>query len=198
MGKSATANMLRALGVPVFDSDACVHGLLATGGAGVKAVVARFPECWDKQTDTINRQILGKVVFGNKAAKKDLESILHPLVWKAQRNFLAKSRRAGHKQVVLDIPLLYETGSHRKCDRIICVTAPAFVQQQRVLKRPGMTMEKLASILDGQLPDIQKRKMSDHVIHTGLGRAATLQSLKKALRYTSALDYEAPQEEQEE
>lgn len=197
MGKSATANMLRALGVPVFDSDACVHALLAQGGAGILGVKNKFPECWDKTTATINRQILGRIVFNDKEARKDLESILHPLVWKAQREFLAKCRRAGHKQVVLDIPLLFETGSHRKCDRIICVTAPAFVQQQRVLKRPGMTLEKLAGILEGQIPDAQKRKMADHVIHTGLGRAATLQSLKKALRYAPDTPAE-PNEEQAE
>lgn len=185
MGKSAAAKMLRVMRFPVFDSDACVHSLLATGGAGVGPVLNRFPEAKDSSRRGIDRKKLGEIVFRDPAARKALEAILHPLVWSAQRQFIAKSRRAGYRKIILDIPLLFETGSHRKCDAILCVSAPHFIQRQRVLSRTGMTEDKFMAILMGQLGDHHKRKLSDYIIPTGIGRAFTLQRLKKTLRLIS-------------
>ncbi len=182
MGKSTAAQMLRVLKIPVFDSDAYVHDALKSNHAVIQGIHAHFPDCFDKKTKKINRQALGHIVFKNTAARQTLESILHPHVWHAQRDFIAKCRRAGYTKIVLDIPLLFETGSERKCNEIICVTAPSFLQQQRVLARSGMTAEKFNAILKRQLPDLHKKRMADHIIPTGLGRAATLQHLKKALQ----------------
>ena len=182
MGKSTAAQMLRALKIPVFDSDACVHDLMNTDPDIIQQISLYFPSAHNKKTNKINRQELGRIVFSNDSARQTLESILHPHIWAKQREFIAKTRRARHKQIVLDIPLLFETGSDRKCDIILCVTAPNFIQQQRVLSRAGMTFEKFSSILQRQLPDTDKRKLADFLIPTGLGRAKTLQHLKKALR----------------
>jgi dephospho-CoA kinase len=183
MGKSATAKMLRVMKIPVFDSDACVHHLLSQNPATMAEVAQAFPEAWDSVRQVIDRKKLGAIVFHKPIARKTLEFIIHPKVWKAQRDFIAKTRRAGQRWVVLDIPLLFETGSNRKCDSVFCVTAPSFIQQQRVLGRATMTPEKFKAILKGQMPDAHKRKLSDVVILTGLGRATTLQHLKKALRH---------------
>lgn len=182
MGKSATATLLRGMGIRVFDSDACVHDLLGPNGKAVPMILARFPEVAGSNGRGIDRKKLGQIVFYDEAARRDLEAILHPLVWKAQRHFIGAAKRAGQKQIVLDIPLLFETGSDRKCDTVLCVTAPRFIQRQRVLSRPFMTEEKFQGILRGQMPDVQKRHLADHVIQTGLGRAFALQSLKKLVR----------------
>ena len=179
MGKSATATLLRVLKIPVFDSDACVHGLL--NGAAIPHIRATFPSVWDGTRQSIDKQALGRIVFADATAKAQLETILHPLVWAEQQKFIAKARRAGHRQIVLDIPLLFETGRNRICDKTICVTAPSFLQKSRVLARNGMSSEKYTAILKSQLPDRDKRYLSDFVIHTGLGRAFTLQKLKKIL-----------------
>ncbi len=179
MGKSATATLLRVLKVPVFDSDACVHLLLTS--TAIPQIRRIFPSVWNAAHQSIDRQVLGRIVFASPQAKQELESILHPLVWAEQQKFIAKCRRAGHRQVVLDIPLLFETGRDRICDKIICVTAPAFLQKSRVTSRRGMSSEKYQAILDAQLPDVDKRHLSNFVVHTGLGRAFTLQKLKKIL-----------------
>lgn len=180
MGKSTAAKILRVLKVPVFDSDACVHDLLA--GAARLEIQLNFPESFDKKENTINRQILAQIIFTSPEAKTKLESILHPLVWSEQQKFIAKCRRAGFSHVILDVPLLFETGRDRICDQTICVTAPRFLQKTRVLSRPHMTPEKYASILASQLSDHDKRHLSHFVVQTGLGRSFTLQKLKKILR----------------
>lgn len=179
MGKSATATLLRVLKVPVFDSDACVHDLL--NGAAIPQIKWAFPSVWSKLHETIDRQALARIVFADPAAKFQLEQILHPLVWAAQQKFIAKCKRAGHQRIVLDIPLLFETGRHRICDKTICVTAPNFLQQSRVLSRKNMNSDKYKAILKSQIPDRDKRYLSDFVVQTGLGRAFTLQKLKKIL-----------------
>lgn len=184
MGKSLAAAMVRGLRVPVFDSDAYVHGLL--DGLAVDAILKVFPSVCDPITGKINRKKLGGIVFSDPVARKVLETILHPLVWEGQRKFIAKARRSGQKQVVLDIPLLFETGRERRCDAVLCVTAPLFLQRSRVLGRSGMTEEKFRSILTQQMPDSEKRRRADWVIPTGAGRAFTLQKLKKALRLFSS------------
>jgi dephospho-CoA kinase len=182
MGKSVASSLLRRLGIPVHDSDAAVHELLSPGGAAFTTVSLAFREAWDRKRKVIDRKKLGEIVFADEEARRRLEAILHPLVWRAQKKFLLKARRMGLKKVALDIPLLFETGAERKCDAVITVSAPFLVQKQRVLRRPGMNEKKFFAILSRQLPDIQKRRLSDIVVETGIGRAFTLTSLKKALR----------------
>lgn len=183
MGKSATATLLRVLKIPVFDSDICVHRLIQT--TAVPQIRKAFPSVWNSASQSIDRKALGLIAFARPAAKAELEKILHPLVWQEQQKFIAKCRRAGHRVVVLDVPLLFETGRDRICNKTICVTAPAFIQKNRVLSRKGMSSEKYQAVLKAQMPDRDKRHLSDFVIQTGLGRAYTLQKLKKILGYTS-------------
>ncbi|HTZ79715.1 MAG TPA: dephospho-CoA kinase [Stellaceae bacterium] len=180
MGKSTAAAMLRRLGVPVHDADAEVHRLLGPGGGAVKAVAKAFPATL--AGDRIDRKALGHLVFDHPRALKRLEAILHPMVQAAERRFLARSRRRGVPVAVLDIPLLFETKGERRCDGVIVVSAPPAVQRQRVLRRPGMTAERFASVLARQMPDGEKRRRADWVVPTGLGKAVTLNHLKKVLR----------------
>ncbi len=180
MGKSTAAEMLRSLGLPVHDADAVVHALLAKGGKAVAAVEKAFPGV---VTDgAVDRKALGAKVFGNRTELKRLENILHPLVRKAERDFLVQCRQDRHDVVVLDIPLLFETGGEKRCDGVVVVTAPQFLQTQRVLKRPGMTLERLRQILKSQMPDAEKRRRADWVVDTGLGRRPTLAALAKVVR----------------
>lgn len=171
MGKSTVARMFARLGVPVCDSDILVHKLLATGGAAVERVALRFPAT--RSENGIDRTALGKEVFGNPQALKELEAILHPLVRSGQQRFIRKQAELGRKAVVLDIPLLFETSAEKRCDKVVVVHAPEFIQRQRVLIRPGMTREKFERILTRQLPTRIKCKKADLVIDTGLGKART-------------------------
>jgi dephospho-CoA kinase len=181
MGKSTAAQALRRLGVPVHDADAAVHRLLAPGGRAVAAVLAEFPDV-GTAAGGIDRRRLGGVVFGDAAALKRLEAVLHPLVGAAKRRFLAAAARRRRRLVVLDVPLLYETGGERACDAVLVVSAAAFLQRQRVLARSGMTNEKFRAILAKQLPDAEKRRRTPYVIPTGLGRRVSLDRLRAALR----------------
>lgn len=181
MGKSVAAALLRSLGLPVHDSDAVAHGLLAPYGKAFMIVARTFPDAWDSKTHLIDRRKLGEIVFNDSWEKHRLESIIHPLIWESQRNFVLQARRNGFENVVFDIPLLFETGADARCDVVMCVTAPYFVQRQRVLSRPGMTEEKFFAILNAQMPDQEKRRRADAVIPTGLGRAHTLQAIKNFL-----------------
>jgi dephospho-CoA kinase len=176
MGKSTAAAMFRYLGVPVHDADASIHELMAPGGAGFDPIARAFP---DVIIDgRIDRQALGKIAFADPAVLKQLESILHPLVRVAETRFLAQQRRLGRKLVVLDIPLLYETAGEKRCDHVAVVSAPGFIQRQRVLAREGMTDAKFSAILSKQMPDSEKRKRADFIIPTGLGRAVTFQYIQ--------------------
>jgi dephospho-CoA kinase len=168
MGKSTAAKVFRSLGVPVFDADAVVHCLLEPRGAAVGPVGEAFPDC--RSDGAIDRHRLGRIVFGDSAALARLEAILHPLVREAERRFLADAAAARQPLVVLEIPLLFETGSERRVDAVAVVSAPAFLQRQRVLRRSGMTAERLAAIRTRQLPDTLKRRRADFVIPTGLDR----------------------------
>jgi dephospho-CoA kinase len=181
MGKSTTAAMLRRLAVPVFDADRVVHRLLAPGGAGVQPVTADFPGVRSK-SGGIDRQLLGKQVFADAAALGRLERILHPMVRAAEKRFLRHARAQRKRLAVLDIPLLFETGGERRCDYVLVVSAPALVQRQRLLWRPGMTEIRLAAILEKQMPDCEKRRRADFVIPTGLGRNLTLRRLGAIVR----------------
>ena len=185
MGKSTAAAALRRLGLPVHDADAAVHRLLAPGGAAVRPVLAAFPDVGNP-AGGIDRQRLGTRVFGDPAALKRLEAILHPRVRAAKRRFLATQARRRRPMVVLDVPLLYETGGERECDAVLVVSAPAFLQRQRVMARPGMTPGKFRAILAKQMPDAQKRRRTPHVIQTGNGRRFSLDRLHAALRAIEA------------
>jgi dephospho-CoA kinase len=178
MGKSATAAMFRTRGVPVHDADATVHRLYA--GPAVAAVEAAFPGV--AVNGAIDRTRLGQQVFGKAAAMKRLETIVHPLVHAAEQDFLAAAREKGAHVVVLDIPLLYETGGESRCDAVAVVSAPAAIQRERVMARPGMDEERFAAILARQVPDVDKRARAHFVIDSSAGLAFAQQQVDDIIR----------------
>jgi dephospho-CoA kinase len=165
MGKSATAKMFAAEGVPVHDADAVVHALY--DGEAAPAIEAAFPGT--TANGKVDREKLGKRVLSDAAAIARLEQIVHPLVAKARDKFLSEAARKGAKVAVLDIPLLYETKGDARCDAVVVVSAPADVQRQRAFERPGMTEQKLESILAKQMPDAEKRRRADFIVDTSQG-----------------------------
>jgi dephospho-CoA kinase len=169
MGKSTTAAMFREAGVPVFDADACVHALYR--GVAVAPVEAAFPGV--TRNGAIDREALRARVVGDPEALRRLEAIVHPLVRAERAAFLAEAEAAGTPLVVLDIPLLYETGEDRSVDAVAVASAPEPVQKARVLARPGMTEARLSAILAQQVPDAEKRARARFVIETGEGLATT-------------------------
>ncbi|HJO66883.1 MAG TPA: dephospho-CoA kinase [Sphingomonas sanguinis] len=164
MGKSTVAQMFRDEGVPVFDADACVHRLQGPGGALVAAIESAFPGTTGP--DGVNRAALGRAVLGDDSAMRRLESIVHPAVQAERMAFLTV--HADAPLVVVDVPLLLETGGDKAVDKVLVVSAKPAVQEARVLARPGMTKEKFAAILARQLPDVEKRARADHVIATDI------------------------------
>ncbi len=168
MGKSTTARMFRDAGVPVHDSDETVHRLYAGEAAGL--IEKRFPGV--VHDGVVDREKLAKAVLGQPDTLKDLERIVHPLVRADADAFLERHGQEGARLALLDIPLLFETGGEDRVDRIVVVTAPAEVQRQRVLVRPGMTEEKFEAILSRQVPDAEKRLRADYIIDTGQGMDA--------------------------
>ncbi len=166
MGKSATAALFAKRGVPVHDADAAVHALYGPGGAAAEAIGREFPGTLDAQGG-VDRAALRAAVLGDAARLTRLESLVHPLVRREAEAFLA--RHAGAPLVVLDIPLLYETGGEGRCDAVAVVSAPAEIQRERVLARPGMSEAAFAAILAKQIPDGEKRARADYVIDTGSG-----------------------------
>jgi dephospho-CoA kinase len=181
MGKSAVAAMFQGLGVPVFDADAAVHALQGPGGALLPRIEAEFPGTTGAQG--VNRPKLGTAVFGDPAALKRLEAIVHPAVGAMRKRFLEEHAEA--PLVVFDIPLLFEKGGWEQVDAVLVVSASAEAQRRRVLARPGMTTEKFEQILALQVPDAEKRARADHVIDTGVSLAETrhaVQALVHRLR----------------
>ncbi len=176
MGKTTAANMLRRMGLPLHDADRAVHRLLAKDGAAVAAVEAAFPGV--VANGVVDRERLAGQVFEDQAALKRLEGILHPAVRQATHAFLGRQARAGRSLVVLDIPLLFETGSEALCDAVVVVTASSFVQRERVMGRRGMTPVRFQAILAKQMPDREKRRRADFVVKTGLSKAETLRQLR--------------------
>lgn len=160
MGKSTAAGMFRALGHPVWDADAAVHRLYAPGGAAVAPVAAAFPGTFSD--GGIDRGLLRAALGADAAAFARLEAIVHPLVAADRAAFIAAHAQA--PIVVLDIPLLFETGAEGALDGVAVVSAPADVQRARVLARPGMTEENFRLILSRQMPDAEKRARADWVI----------------------------------
>jgi dephospho-CoA kinase len=178
MGKSTASKGFRSFGVPVFDADDAVHRLFAPGGAALDPVAAAFPGCTDP-AGGIDRAALGRQVFGDAAALARLEAIVHPLVRAAERAFLERCAAARRPLAVLDIPLLYETGGERLVDAVAVVSAPASLQAQRVLRRKGMSADRLAAIRRRQTPDVEKRRRADFVIPTGLDRRRALRAIAR-------------------
>jgi dephospho-CoA kinase len=169
MGKSTVAKMFAERGVPMFDADAVVHQLQGPGGRLVAAIEAAFPDTTGE--GGVDRTALGEAVLGNPAALSKLESLVHPAVAEERARFLDAHRDA--LLVLLDIPLLFETGGAGAVDKIVVVSAPVEVQRARVLGRPGMTPARLDAILARQLPDAEKRGRADFVIDTGGAFEAT-------------------------
>ena len=167
MGKSTTAAMFREAGLPVYDADAEVHASYDIGGSAVEPVGAAFPGV--VKAGRVDREALRNAVLGNPEALKRLNGIVHPLLGASRVRFFDAAKAAGTDLVVLDIPLLFETGGERNVEAVIVVTAPADVQRTRVLAREGMTPERLDAILAQQVPDAEKRARADYVVDTGKG-----------------------------
>ncbi|MGO4437216.1 dephospho-CoA kinase [Rhizobium sp. RAF56] len=165
MGKTTTAKLFADAGVPVNDADAVVHQLYS--GKAAPLVEAAFPG--SVKGGAVDRQALARQLAADPDAFKRLEAIVHPLVREREQQFLEKNSQAGADLVVLDIPLLFESGAADRVDRIVVVTCDPQLQHDRVLARPGMTEEKFAMILSRQLPDSEKRKRADYLVDTGHG-----------------------------
>ena len=173
MGKSTTAAMFAEEGVPVWDADAAVSRLYASGGAGGSAVAALHPEAL-RPDGSVDREALRSRVVGDPGALRALEAAIHPLVAADREAFLG---RTDAPVVRLDIPLLFETGGESLADTVVVVSAPAETQRARVLAREGMTPERLNAILSRQVPDAEKRERADHVVET-----VTLEGARAAVR----------------
>ena len=180
MGKSTVSTMLSHLNNPIHDADKTVHELMDVNGKAYHKIVKSFPEA--VQATGIDRAKLGRDVFGNPEKLKQLENILHPLVREARDKFIRQQSRYKSRLVILDVPLLYETGGDKDCDNVLVVSAPYFIQKQRALIRHGMTQTKFHDILKRQLPDHEKRKRADFIVPTGLGKAYTYRALKRLIR----------------
>jgi len=168
MGKSATARLFREAGIPVFDSDACVHALYDAGGAAVGPVEAAFPGSLSED-GSIDRARLSRQLNDDPDGFARLEAIVHPLVAEARQHFLDAARNDGADIAILDVPLLFETGGHEHVDAVIAVHAPHDVRRERVLQRPGMTEDKLAAIIARQTPDSVKLEKADYIVETSGG-----------------------------
>ena len=170
MGKSTTAAMFREAGIPVYDADAAVHAAYDVGGVAVGPVGEAFPGT--VREGRVDREALRNAVLGKPEAMAKLNSIVHPLIGASRAETFAAATAAGADMIVLDVPLIYETGGEKNMDAVIVVSAPAEMQRDRVLAREGMSPERLDAILAQQLPDAEKRGRADYVIDTGRGLEA--------------------------
>lgn len=182
MGKTMASDGFKRFGIPVHNADRAVHAMMCEGGEAVRAMAALFPAA--VRRGNVDRQMIAQEVFADAKALNRIEGVLHPLVRLRERKFLSQCARQGRGMVVLDVPLLFETKGEERCDGIITVSAPAFVQHQRVLQRPGMTLARFQSILTRQVPDAEKRKRSDFIVLTGLSRHFSLIQIQKIVRLT--------------
>ncbi len=167
MGKSTTAQMFREAGVPVYDADAAVAQLYLPGGAAVLPLEAAFPGV--TKDGAVDREALRQRVLGDDAAMGRLNAVVHPLLGKDRMDFFEAAQDQRADLVVLDIPLLFETGGERNVDAVVVVSAPPDMQRARVLAREGMTPDRLAAILSRQMPDEDKRSRADFIVDTGQG-----------------------------
>ena len=189
MGKSATGQMFVEEGCPVYDADAEVHRLYARGGAAVGPVEAAFPGV--EEGGAINRAKLADKVVGDHAAMDRLNRIVHPLVGGGRREFFRKAEEARAEIVVLDIPLLFETGGERNMDAVVVVSAPADVQRARVLAREGMSEAKLDGILARQMNNEEKRARAHFVVETGRGFDVARQQVRAIVAELKRPDWRA-------
>jgi dephospho-CoA kinase len=187
MGKTTTAAMFAAEGIPVYDADSAVHDLYGRGGAAVPHVENAFPGV--VEDGAVHRGWLGERVLNNPAALAQLEAIVHPMVGQDRQNFFQRAREAREAVVVLDVPLLFETGGDKAMDAVVVASSPPDLQRERVLTRPGMTFEKLDAILKRQVPDEEKRRRADFVIDTSRGFEAAREQVKAVLRVISDPDW---------
>jgi dephospho-CoA kinase len=181
-GKSTTAAMFHDLGVPVHDADATVHDLYR--GDAVAPVAARFPQALSE--GVIDRKVLAALLAEAPERFRELEAIIHPLVRARETAFLKAEGQNGSPLVLLDIPLLFETGGEARVDKVVVVTCDPETQRQRVLARPGMTEEKFRLILSRQMPDAEKRRRADFIVDTGNGLEAARKQVEEIIRTCSA------------
>ncbi|EJW21060.1 coaE protein [alpha proteobacterium IMCC14465] len=166
MGKSKSAELFAAEGLPVYDADASVHALYEKGGAAVAPLGKYFPDAI--KNDAVDRTVLGQLVLNDSEKLQKLESIVHPLAGQMQKDFLETQEAAGKKAVILDIPLLLEKNAEGLVDVVVVVSTSPEIQKKRVLERPGMTEEKFLSILGKQMPDAQKREKADFIVDSSI------------------------------
>ncbi len=182
MGKTTTAKLFAEEGVPVFDADAVVHRLY--DGEAAPLIEAAFPGT--TADGRVDRAKLSARVIGMTEALKKLETIVHPLVQTAREQFLAEAEERGVPVVLLDVPLLFETGGHGRVDKVAVVSAPPEVQRERVLERPDMTVEKFEAFLERQMSDSEKRGRADFVIDTSQGIEPAREQVRAILRALAA------------
>ncbi|MAZ76493.1 MAG: dephospho-CoA kinase [Micavibrio sp.] len=182
MGKTTAAKMLSQLGCAIHDSDKVVGYALSPKGKAFEEIAVTFPLVWDKKNHLIKKDVLADIIFSDDDEKRKLEEILHPIVQQSQQDFILKQTRLERDIVVLDIPLLFETGAQSRVDYTICVSAPHHIQRRRVLSRAGMSEEKFEAILKSQMPDNQKTMLADFVVQTGIGMAYSYRQLENILR----------------
>ena len=179
MGKTQTAALFEEEGVPRYDADAAVHGLYEVGGAAVGPIGEMFPEA--VRDGVVDRAALGRIVLKDGAKLAALEKMVHPLAGATQVDFLNAQMAAGATHVLLDVPLLFETGGHEFVDCVVVVSAPPDIQRARVLERPGMTEEKFADILAKQVPDSDKRAAADFIVDSSVSVADAHRQVKEIL-----------------
>lgn len=183
MGKSTTAAMFRDAGVPVWDADAAVHRAYGYGGAAVDPVGALVPGA--RGPSGLDREALRRAIAADATLLTRIERIVHPIVGADRKRFLQQARAAGEPVVVLDIPLLFETGADAYVDRVVVVTCPPDEQRRRALARDGMTPQRFDAILARQTPDVEKRARADHIVDTGAGLDAARARVAEILREVS-------------
>jgi dephospho-CoA kinase len=183
MGKSRTATFFAEAGVPVHDSDAAVHALYE--GEAALMIESAFPGT--TAGGKVDRAKLAATVLGDDAALASLEAIVHPLVSKVRDTFLAEAQARGAPVVVLDVPLLFETGGQHNCDAVVVVSAPPEMQRRRAFERPGMTEEKFASLVAKQMPDAEKRRRADFVVDSSQSFDHTRAQVRDILRVVAKM-----------
>lgn len=184
MGKSTVAAMLARAGLPVFDADATVRSLQAENGAALPAIARLVPSA--VHNGHLDRAVLRQAVVMQPGLLRQLERIMHPMVWAARNRFLAHYRQIGTPWVVLDVPLLFEAGGNRLCDYVMVVSAPPWVQAARVAKRRNVPVAEARKLIARQMPDARKRLLADIVIETGVPLAQTQRQMRTLLRVLKA------------
>jgi dephospho-CoA kinase len=179
MGKSTVAKMMKGFGLPVYSADEAVHEVMKKGGSAVRPVRKFFPESIKK--GAVDRMSLSRSIASDPRRLRQLERIIHPLIRESERAFLKKAKERKAPAVVLEIPLLFETGAEKRCDVVLCVSSPRKIQKERVLGRKGMTEEKFRALIARQMPSSEKCKRANYVVPTGTTLAETKDSLRRLL-----------------